>query len=102
MNRIFLIKAHPELFIKIITNFIIIRGIVFNKYEISKYVIIFFYFFDENVTIMLTSREIHIVDNLKTNVLIDMNIIISKKIDILIFQSKTEIDNCDINVFIKI
>ena len=55
INRIFLIKTHLELFIKIIISFIIIRGIGFNKHKISEYVITFLYFFDENVTAILIS-----------------------------------------------
>ena len=102
MNRIFLIKTHFKLFIKIMTNFVIVRGIESNKHKTSKYVIIPLYFSDENVTAILTSREIHIINNFKTNVLININIIISKKINILTFQAKAEIDNYDINVFIKI
>ena len=102
INRIFLIKTHSELSVKTITNFVIVREIEFNKHKTSKYVIIPLYFSDENVTAMLTSRKIHIVDDLKTNVLININIIISEKIDILTSQAKVEINNYNINVFIKI
>ena len=101
INRIFLTKTHFELFVKTIINFIIVRKIESNKHKTSKYVIIPLYFFDENVIIILTLREIHIVNDLKTNVLININIIISEKIDILTFQAKAEIDNYNINVFIK-
>ena len=85
INRIFLIKTHLELFIKIMINFVIVREIGFNKHKTSKYVIILLYFPDENVIVMLISREIHIVDDLKTNVLININIMILEKIDILTF-----------------
>ena len=60
INRIFLTEIHFELFVKIITNFIIVREIESNKHKISKYVITLFYFFDENVIAILTSREIYI------------------------------------------
>ena len=83
-------------------NLIIVREIEFNKHETSKYVITFLYFSDKNVIAILTSREIHIIDDLKTNVLININIMISEKIDILTFQTKIEIDNYNISVFIKI
>ena len=78
------------------------REIEFNKHETSKYVIIPLYFPRENIIIILISREIHIVDDLKTNVLININIMILKKINILTSQAKIEIDNYNINVFIKI
>ena len=102
MNRIFLIKTHSELFVKIITNSVIIRKIEFNKHKTSEYVIILLYFSDENVIVILTSREIYIVDDFKANVLINMNIMILEKIDILTSQAKVEIDNYDINVFIEV
>ena len=51
---------------------------------------------------MIFLKEIHIVDNLKTNFLIDMNIIISEKIDIFIFQLKVFIDNYDLFILIEI
>ena len=78
------------------------REIESNKHKISKYVITLLHFFDENVIIMLTSREIYIVDDFKTNVLININIIILKKINILTSQAKIEIDNYNINVFINV
>ena len=102
INRIFLTKTHFELFIKIITSFIIVREIEFNKHKTSKYVITPLYFSDKNVTVILISREIHIVNDLKANVLININIIILEKINILTFQAKIEIDNYNINVFIKV
>ena len=59
------------------------RGIKSNKYKTSKYVIASIYFLGENVITILTSREIYIVNDLKTNILIKINIIILEKIDIL-------------------
>ena len=54
------------------------RDLEFNKYEISKYVIFSFYLSSENVIIILTFRKIHIINNFKINILININIIISK------------------------
>ena len=53
INRIFLIKTHFKLFVKIIINSVIVREIEFNKYEISKYVITSFYFSNKNVIAIL-------------------------------------------------
>ena len=102
INRIFLTKIHFELSVKIITNFIIVREIEFNKHKTSKYVITFFYFSDENVIVILISREIYIVNDFKIKVLININIMISEKISILTFQAKVEINNYNINVFIDV
>ena len=64
-------------------NFIMICGLEFNKYETSKYVISSLYLSNKDVIVMLTFREIHIVNNLKINILINMNIIMLKQINIL-------------------
>ena len=55
--------------------------------------IIFFYFLDENIIIMILLKKIHIVNDLKVNILIEMNIMIFEKIDIFISQIKTSINN---------
>ena len=59
------------------------RDFEFNKHKISKYVISSLYFSNENVIIMLTFREIYIVNDFKTNILININIMMLKQIDIL-------------------
>ena len=85
INRVYLVKINLELSIKIITNFIIVRRIKFNRYQISKYVITPFYFFKKNTIIITILKEIYIVDEFKINILININIIIFEKIDIFIF-----------------
>ena len=76
-------------------NFITMRKIEFNRYQISKYVITSLFFSRNNDVIIITSsREIHIVDDFKINVLIKMNIMILEKIDILVFQVRIKIKSC--------
>ena len=59
------------------------RDLKFSKHKILKYVISSLYLSSENIIIILTFREIYIINNLKTNILININIIMSKQIDIL-------------------
>ena len=66
-------------------NFIIIRGLRFNRYQISEYMITFFYFPGSNYIVITSPREIYIVDDFKINIFININIMILKKIDIFIF-----------------
>ena len=47
-------------------------------------------------------KKIHLIDNLKVNMLIDTNFIESKKIDINILNWTTYIDNCDVIAVLKI
>ena len=51
---------------------------------------------------MLAPQEVYIVDNLKTNVLIGINIMVPEKIDILVFQFKVYIESCDMLISVKI
>ena len=90
------------MFIKTIINFIIIHDLKFNKHKTSKYVIFSFYVLNEKIIAILASRKIHIINNLKINILINMNIMMSKQIDILTFQLKVKINNYNIIVFIEI
>ena len=61
------------------------RNLEFNKYKTLKYVISSLYFSNENVIIKLIFRKVYIVDDFKINILININIIILKQIDILTF-----------------
>ena len=79
-----------------------IRDLKFNKHKILKYIISSLYLLNKNVIIILTSRKIHIVNDFKINILININIIMLKQIDILTSQLKVKIDNYNIIVFIEI
>ena len=62
------------------------REIKFNQHQISKYIITSLFFKkNDDITIITLSKEIHIVDDFKINVLIEMNIMIFEEIDILVF-----------------
>ena len=61
------------------------RDLEFNKHKILKYLISPLYLSSENVIIKLIFRKTHIVNDLKINILINMNIMMSKQIDILTF-----------------
>ena len=61
------------------------RNLEFNKYKTLKYVISSLYFSNENVIIKLIFRKVYIIDDFKINILININIIILKQIDILTF-----------------
>ena len=64
----------------------------FNKYQISKYTVFPLFLSSKNkagkpVTAKTVPKEIYIVDDLKVKMLIEIDIIISEKIDILISTS---------------
>ena len=86
---------------------ITIRDLKINKHFTVKYVIVSMYFSEKNekreaVKTKIT-REVHLMNNLKTNMLIKNDILKSKKFDIFTFTSSAYIESCEtvISIFIK-
>ena len=50
----------------------------------------------------IITKKIYLIDNLKVNMLINIDLIKSKKIDINIFNRTIYINSCEIIVFLKI
>ena len=85
--------------------FIFVRDLDVDKHMIAKYVILFIYFFDQknnNSIKIKIIKEIHLIDNLKTNMLFENDVIEFKKIDVNIFKKTIYIENCEIIVNLKI
>ena len=105
INKIFLDSIfHHE--IHITAQSIRIREIDFRQHDNSQYVKLNFYIhdkttIDKSVTIHFR-REVHIVDELKIKIFIDMNIIESETIDVLINSNTLHVENCEITVLIII
>ena len=84
-----------------------VLGISLDKHRTDEYIITPIYILGKakNETIAtakLAPREIHIVDNLRANILIGMDIITSKGIDILTSKRVAYITSCDIKAPIKV
>ena len=83
-----------------------VRELNINRHFTFEYVIVFIYFVDKNTIDkkikICFRREIHIVDDLKTNMLIE-NDIIDLKIFIINLNNKiVRINNCNVIVLIEI
>lgn len=88
------------------TSLLFIRGIGFNKYLTSNYALVFIYIlnidaFGNRIKTLIT-RKIYIVNNLKTKILISINIISLKFINIFIIKKKVYIGNYKTSAPIKI
>ena len=88
------------------TFFIFVRDVNSKKHFSNKYVNVFMYFFevnknDKSIKIIII-KKIHLINNLKVNMLLNIDFINSKKIDINIFNKIVHIDNCKIIIFLKI
>ena len=85
---------------------IIVRNLRFNKHSTDQYAIISIYFNkknkkDEMIRAKIT-REIHFVNELKVNMLIENDILESELFDISMSNSTIYIESCDVIIFITI
>ena len=90
--------------IRIMTIEITVRNIDANKYRTKKYVICFIYFRDTNdqrrkIRVCIR-REIHLMKELKINVLIETNILTSKKFVLNFKKNETSIKSCSVIISI--
>ncbi len=78
------------------TSFLTIRDIESNIHEIKKYVNFSIYLFSKEDSNKMTKihREMHLIENLKANMLIDNDILESKEIIIDVQEKKTIIRSC--------
>ena len=100
-DRQFFKKQISNVFIRIMIIFISIRDLNVDKHMTVEYVILSMYFSDQknNVTVKVKIiREIHLIDNFKTNMLLSNDVIESEKIDVSISNKSIYIDNCEIIV----
>ena len=77
-------------------NSIIIQNIESIKYSINEYVILNFYISDlvnSQIEIIEIIMKVHLIHNLKAKLLIDVNILNLKKINISFFQQIFIINN---------
>ena len=104
-DRQFFMKQASNVFIRIMITFIFVRELDVDKHMTTEYVILFMYFFDQkndNLVRAKIIREIHLIDNLKTNMLLRNDVIDSKKIDVNILNKSTYIDSCEIIVNLEV
>ena len=76
------------------------------QHKISEYVVLLYYIFkvdknDKSITTFI-EKKFHLIKNLKINMLINNNIIISKNIVINTQKQQTNIRNCDVITLLKI
>ena len=106
INRKFFETQAFDVFIRIMITFITIRDLDIDKHIISEYVIIFMIFTKENdqendVRVMFR-REIHIMNNLKINILMKNEIMNFEKISIDFEKNTARINSCSVIVSIEV
>jgi hypothetical protein len=98
IDREFIKTYETHYIIRRMTTFLNVRDLSINKHEISKYIIASIYFAEtiqEKFVREIIRRKIHLVNDLKTNMLIENDILESEKIFIDDSNSKTIIVSCN-------
>ena len=83
INRRFLNDLKLSNLIKKFKAFIIVRDIEIVKYVINNYLLLFMYVkkqIDDQFIVVYFRREIHVINNLKTKLLLEINVMNSKLI----------------------
>ena len=98
--------ANCKAFIRTIITLITISDLDAQKHSIDKYAIAFMYFsnVDEKKHLVKTliTKEIHLIDDFKANILIENDVLKSELIDVSIFKKSIYIESCDVTIFIRI
>ena len=89
-DRKFFYRQNSNVSIRIMITSFIVRNINFDQHQIVDYVIMSMYFLNQKnnkIVKNIIRREIHLINNLKTNMLIENNVIDSKKWNMNYIQS---------------
>ena len=87
------------------TTFISVRDLDVDKHMTVEYAILSMYFSDQknDVTVRAKiTRKIHLIDNLKTNMLLSNDVIESEKIDVSISKKTAYIESCEVIASLEI
>jgi len=106
IDRQFLLRNLPKVQIHKMATLINVRGIGANKHQTNEYVILLIYLpsrcAKEEVIAITSPREIHIINQLRAQMLIGNNILQPKKIDILTSSSTTRISSYSVTIPIEL
>ena len=97
-------EKSKDIQIRTMISFITVRDFETNKHCIDKYAICSMYFSNidknDNKILAKITKEIHLMNNLKTNLLIENDVLRPESIDIFTFTSSTFIESCDVIISI--
>ena len=106
MNEKFFNQKITDIFIRIMITSISVKDLKTIKHFTNKYAMLFMYFSEINSsdtsTKTVITREIHLIDDLKANLLIKNDILDSKQVDIFNSTEIVLIDSCDVTISITI
>ena len=104
MNEKFFNQKIMNVFIRIMTTSISVKNLKTIKHSTNKYAMLSMYFSETNSADISTKtiiiREVHLIDDLKANLLINNDILDSKQIDIFNSTGTALIDSYDVTISI--
>jgi len=95
INRSFLKEQISDILIKWISLLIVIWELRTEIHHCDKYVILIIYLPDNNDQLAIIIKEVHIINNLKVKMLVDINILILENISIMLSSRKAIVNSCD-------
>ena len=105
IDRQFLMAQDPTVEIRLIASPLKISGIVGNQHTSSEYVIATLWIpgkDKDGPAEAIITRELHIVDNLDAKILIGMDVMLPKKMDILLLDKTLWIGTYNVNVLVQL
>ncbi len=95
INRSFLKKQISDILIKWTSSLIVIQELRTETHCCDKYIILIIYLPDNNDQLAVIIKEMHIINNLKVKMLVDINILILENISIMLSSRKAIVSSCD-------
>ena len=105
-DRLFFKAQAFDAKIRTITTFVTIRDLRVNKHKIDKYALVLFYIIEknnqENKIRIIFRRKVYLINDLKANILIEINIINLENIIVDLINCIAKIESCKVIILIEI
>jgi len=95
IDRSFLKKQILNILIKWISLLIMIWELRTEIHHYDEYIILIIYLLNNNDQLTVIIKEMHIINNLKIKMLVDINILVLENIFIMLLNRKAIVNSCD-------
>ena len=105
INATFFHRQNSEVSIRQMITSLTVRDLDTSQHQSSNYAIVSMYFVDvknDSSVKTLIRREVHLVDNLKVNMLIDNDVTVSESVVLDLVKKQALIDSCDVTIALDV
>ena len=105
IDAIFFHRQNFDVSIRQMITSLTMRDLNISQHQNSNYAIVSMYFVDvknDNSVKTLIRREVHLVNNLKINMFIDNDVIVSENVVLDLIKKQALIDNCDVIIALDV